>query len=137
MAAVACDAWAALPLHDGAAAVVLSVFAPRGAPEIRRILAPGGVVLAVTPTERHLQELREPLQMLDVEPGKADRLARDLGLRERERRAIEAQLTLTAEEARQAARMGPAGHHARDTAELPETLAATLSVEFTVLSLAA
>ena len=61
MAAVTCDAWDALPLADAAAAVVLSVFAPRGAAEIRRVLAPGGVVLAVTPTERHLAELREPL----------------------------------------------------------------------------
>jgi 23S rRNA (guanine745-N1)-methyltransferase len=98
------------------------------------VLAPDGVVLAVTPTERHLAELREPLRMLDVEAGKADRLAPALGLRERDRTLVEAQLTLTADEARQAAAMGPAGHHARVTAPLPATLTATLSVELTVLS---
>jgi 23S rRNA (guanine745-N1)-methyltransferase len=136
MAAVACDAWTALPLRDGAAAVVLSVFAPRGASEIARVLAPDGVVLAVTPTERHLAELREPLRMLDVEPGKADRLAASLGLRERSRTLIEGELTLTAQEAALAAAMGPAAHHDRQVTELPATLTATISVELTVLSFA-
>jgi len=134
MAAVTCDAWDALPVADGAAAVVLSVFAPRGASEIRRVLAPTGVVLAVTPTERHLAELREPLGLLRTDPGKADRLAADLGLRERDRLAIEAGLRLTAEEALLAARMSPAGHHDREVASLPDTVTTTLSVELTVLS---
>jgi 23S rRNA (guanine745-N1)-methyltransferase len=136
MAAIACDAWSQLPLKDGSAAVVLSVFAPRGAPEIRRVLARDGVVVAVTPTERHLHELREPLGMLEVQPGKAARLADDLGLAERERGTIERTLTLTAHEAELAARMGPAGFHERETQELPETLLATLSVDVTVLSFA-
>jgi 23S rRNA (guanine745-N1)-methyltransferase len=134
MAAVTCDAWDALPVADGAAAVVLSVFAPRGAAEIRRVLAPTGVVLAVTPTERHLAELRDPLGLLRTAPGKADRLAEDLGLRERGRTPIEAELHLTAEEALLVARMGPAGHHDRAVASLPGTVTATLSVELTVLS---
>jgi 23S rRNA (guanine745-N1)-methyltransferase len=134
MAAVTCDAWDALPVAEGAAAVVLSVFAPRGANEIRRVLAPTCVVLVVTPTERHLAELREPLGLLRTDPGKADRLAADLGLRERDRLAIEAELRLTAEEALLAARMGPAGHHDREVASLPDTVTTTLSVELTVLS---
>ncbi len=96
MAAVAADAWRALPLRDDAAAVVLSVFAPRGAREIARILAPGGAVLAITPTERHLAELRAPLGLLRTEAGKADRLAADLRLHERERRLVERELRLTA-----------------------------------------
>ena len=134
MAAVTCDAWDALPLADGAAAVVLSVFAPRGAAEIRRVLTGAGVVLAVTPTERHLAELREPLGLLRTDPGMADRLAGDLGLRARARATIEAELRLTAEEALLAACMGPAGHHDRSVAPLPDTMTATLSVELTVLS---
>jgi 23S rRNA (guanine745-N1)-methyltransferase len=134
MAAVTCDAWDALPLADAAAAVLLSVFAPRGAAEIRRVLAPAGVVLAVTPTERHLAELREPLGLLRTGPGKADRLADDLALRERARVPIESELHLTAEEALLAARMGPAGHHDRAVGPLPDTITATLSVELTVLS---
>jgi 23S rRNA (guanine745-N1)-methyltransferase len=133
MAAVAADAWGSLPLRDGAAAIVLSVFAPRGARELRRILAPGGAVLAVTPTERHLAELREPLGMLDIPEGKADRVAAGLGLAERERHTIEAPLRLTAKEALLAARMGPAGFHDRPVAELPGHVTATLSVELTVV----
>jgi 23S rRNA (guanine745-N1)-methyltransferase len=133
MAAVACDAWSELPLHDGAAAVVLSVFAPRNPAEIRRVLHRDGIVLAVTPTERHLEELREPLGLLRTDPGKADRLAADLGLRERERHRIETRLELTAAEARLAAQMGPAGHHERAQRPLPDVVHATLSVELTVL----
>ena len=136
MAAVACDAWGALPLRDRAAAVVLSVFAPRGAREIRRVLAPQGRVLAVTPTERHLAELRGPLRLLATPAGKSDRLAANLGLRPLRRHAIEAELTLTAREALLAADMGPAGHHERDTDRLPQTVTATLSVDLTVLSFA-
>ncbi len=134
MAAVACDAWTALPLAEDSAAVVLSVFAPRGAPEIRRVLAPQGVVLAITPTERHLAELREPLGLLRTESGKADRLAADLGLHERERHLIEQGLRLTRDDAHLAATMGPAGHHRRSVASLPDTVTATLSVELTALS---
>jgi 23S rRNA (guanine745-N1)-methyltransferase len=134
MAAVAADAWRALPLRNDAASVVLSVFAPRGAREIARILAPGGAVLAITPTERHLAELRAPLGLLRTEPGKADRLASDLRLHERERRLVERELRLTADEALLAARMGPAAHHDRPVATLPDTVTATLSVELTVLS---
>jgi 23S rRNA (guanine745-N1)-methyltransferase len=131
--AVACDAWSALPVRDDAAAVVLSVFAPRGAAEIRRILAPGGVVLAVTPTGSHLAELREPLGLLRIDPGKADRLADDLGVRESERHAIEATIELSRDEALLVAAMGPSAHHDRATADLPDTIAVTLSVELTVL----
>ena len=39
--AVGADAWKPLPLRDGVAALVLSVFAPRNAGELARILAPG------------------------------------------------------------------------------------------------
>ena len=48
-AAVGADAWKPLPLRDGIAAIVLSVFAPRNPDELARILAPGGALLAVTP----------------------------------------------------------------------------------------
>ena len=40
--AVACDIWDALPLQDDVADVVLNVFAPRNAAEIRRVLKPHG-----------------------------------------------------------------------------------------------
>jgi 23S rRNA (guanine745-N1)-methyltransferase len=88
----------------------------------------------VTPTERHLAELREPLGLLRTNPGKADRLAADLGLAERGRALIERRLELGPDDAVLAARMGPAGHHARDVRVPEGALHATLSVELTALS---
>ena len=122
MAAVACDAWDELPLPDGSAAVVLSVFAPRGAAEIRRDARAGRASSwrsrrrsATWPSCASRSGSSTSI------PGKADRLADDLGLRERGRAsAIEAELTLTAHEALLAARMGPAGHHERTDAPLPD-----------------
>ena len=55
--AVGCDIWRGLPLGDGAAALMLNVFAPRNGAEIRRVLQPGGTLIVVTPTPRHLGEL--------------------------------------------------------------------------------
>ena len=72
LAAVACDVWAALPVQDGAADLVIDVFAPRNGPEIARILS--GTLLVITPTQDHLAELIEPLGLLDVDPGKPARL---------------------------------------------------------------
>ena len=56
--AVVADAWAPLPLADGAFDAVLSIFAPRQPAEFARVLAPGGRLLVVTPLPDHLVELR-------------------------------------------------------------------------------
>jgi 23S rRNA (guanine745-N1)-methyltransferase len=123
--AVACDAWRALPVRDDAAALVLSVFAPRDAGEIARVLAPGGTLLAVTPTPRHLAELVAALGLLHVDEGKPERLdeklAPTLGLIER--RTLEWELRLTRRDAADAAAMGPSAWHS-DPAALAATVAA-------------
>ncbi|WP_418605282.1 putative RNA methyltransferase [Georgenia sp. SUBG003] len=49
VAAVGADVRQPLPLRDGAADVVLSIFGPRNVPEIGRILAPRGTLVVVTP----------------------------------------------------------------------------------------
>jgi len=77
--AVVCDAWRPLPLRDGAASLVLNVFAPRNGPEIRRVLRPGGTLLVVSPTPRHLTELVGALGLLGVDGRKEERLAATLG----------------------------------------------------------
>ena len=74
VAAVA-DARAPLPLADGCAAVALDVFAPRNGPELRRILRDDGLLLVVTPAREHLDELRQVLGLLDVDPEKERRVA--------------------------------------------------------------
>jgi 23S rRNA (guanine745-N1)-methyltransferase len=50
-----------LPLPDDSQGIVLRVFAPSDDKEVRRVLAPGGFYLEVTPAPRHLWELREGL----------------------------------------------------------------------------
>jgi len=124
-AAVGADVWGPLPLRDGVAGAVLCVFAPRNGPELHRVLAPGGVLVVATPEREHLGELRAALGLLDVDPRKAQRLARRLGdgfaRRASERVAWtmrldrEAQLALAA--------MGPSAFHA-DAAELERRAAA-------------
>lgn len=50
-----------LPFADGAFDAVLSVFSPRPYAEFRRVLAPGGAAVVVTPGPGHLRGLAEML----------------------------------------------------------------------------
>jgi 23S rRNA (guanine745-N1)-methyltransferase len=74
-AAVGTDAWRRLPLADGSAALVLSVFGPRNAAEMRRVLAPGGTLIVASPGPGHQRELRDALGLIGLDARKADRLA--------------------------------------------------------------
>lgn len=77
--AVVADAWARLPVRSRSVDVVLSVFAPRRPAELARILVPGGVALVVSPLPEHLAGLRAARGLLDVEPGKQERLSATFG----------------------------------------------------------
>jgi 23S rRNA (guanine745-N1)-methyltransferase len=135
-AAIGADAWKPLPLRDGVAAIVLSVFAPRNPAEMARILAPGGALIAVTPTARHLYELVGPLGLLTVPDEKEDRL--DERLAEAfvvsGRRTVEFAMFLSRDEAAQLVRMGPSAWHVDDQAlasglaALPDPLTVTASM---------
>jgi 23S rRNA (guanine745-N1)-methyltransferase len=135
-AAVGADVWKPLPLRDRIAAIVLSVFAPRNPAEMDRILAPGGSLIAVTPTTRHLHELVGPLGLLSVPDDKEDRLdaqlAQDFTLTGR--RTIEHAMFLTRDECAQIVRMGPSAWHVDEQAvterlaALPDPLAVTASM---------
>ena len=48
----------ALPLRDAAVDAVVSVFAPCADAEFARVLRPGGILIRVIPTERHLFGLK-------------------------------------------------------------------------------
>jgi 23S rRNA (guanine745-N1)-methyltransferase len=130
VAAVGCDAWRGLPVRDGVAAAVLCVFAPRNAPELRRILAPGGVLVVVTPTPRHLAELVGPLGLVTVDDRKPERLARALGEPIRER-LVERRLELTREDVRALIAMGPSARHV-DVDAIARAAETTLSVRVAV-----
>jgi 23S rRNA (guanine745-N1)-methyltransferase len=73
--ALGADAWQPLPLADGTAALVLSVFGPRNAAETRRVLAPGGALIVASPGPDHHRELRPALGLIGIDERKADRLA--------------------------------------------------------------
>jgi 23S rRNA (guanine745-N1)-methyltransferase len=74
-AAIGGDVWRRLPLADGCAAHVLSVFGPRNAAETSRILVPGGTLTIAVPCHDHLRELRERLGLIGIEQRKRERIA--------------------------------------------------------------
>jgi 23S rRNA (guanine745-N1)-methyltransferase len=78
-AAVGWDVWKPFPVRDGAASVVLNVFAPRNAPEFRRVLRDDGALIVVTPGPGHLAELIIGAGLLTVDERKDERLSTALG----------------------------------------------------------
>lgn len=136
--AVVADAWSALPVATAAVGAVINVFAPRVPAEVARVLTPGGTFVAVTPQPDHLLEIRGPLAMLDVDPGKADRLADRVPLPEVGRTSLHYRIEPTRTDIAALVGMGPTARH-RDTnqiraaidalpADLPITVSVTLSV---------
>ena len=138
--AVACDIWRLLPVRDASAAVALSVFAPRNAAELFRVLPPGGALIVATPTARHLGELVSALGLLTVDERKQDRLVQQLspyfGLAEQH--VHEHPLVLTRRHAEAVVGMGPSARHMqaavvrRRIAALAQPLRTTASVTVSV-----
>ncbi len=138
MAAMRADVWQPLPLATGSAAVVLSVFGPRNAPEIARVLHPDGRLVVVSPAPDHLREIVGPLGMLDVAPDKDARLARQLAdFAVTAEEPVRYRAPLTHDDIVHEVRMGPSAHHVDDAAltaavaRLPEPLAVTVAVGVT------
>lgn len=138
-AAVLADAWHGLPIRDGVLNAVLSVFAPRNADEVARVLAAEGRFIIATPTPRHLRELIGPLGMVSVDAAKQERLAETLGERFElvERTPVEYSMSLSHTDIANVVGMGPSAFHASgDRAEaivgLPETVGVTASVVVSV-----
>ncbi|MFY1659566.1 putative RNA methyltransferase [Micromonospora sp. WMMD1274] len=139
-AAALADTWQRLPLADRSTAVLLNVFAPRNGSEFHRVLDPGGALLVVTPAADHLAELVDALDLLRVDPDKADRVAGSLGGHFAEESATghRARLALTRAEVTTLVGMGPSAWHADPRrlaariAALPEPMPVTLSVRLGV-----
>ncbi|MEU9131039.1 putative RNA methyltransferase [Kitasatospora sp. NPDC048540] len=123
--AVVCDAWRPLPLLDGCAELVLNVFAPRNGPELRRVLRPGGRLLVVSPTSRHLRELVGGLGLLSVDEDKERRIDEKLGpwFDRSDRVEVDFRLRLSHQDAAAVVGMGPSAWHT-DPARLAAALAA-------------
>ncbi|MET8906711.1 putative RNA methyltransferase [Micromonospora sp. NPDC004551] len=124
-AAALADTWQRLPLADRSATVLLNVFAPRNGAEFHRVLDPAGALLVVTPAADHLAELVDALDLLRVDPAKADRVAGSLSAHFTEKSATEhrARLELSRTEVATLVGMGPSAWHA-DPARLAERITA-------------
>jgi 23S rRNA (guanine745-N1)-methyltransferase len=134
MAAALADAWSGLPLRSGSVPLVLSIFAPRNARETARVLAPGGSLVVVTPTVRHLAELMGAVGLVSVDERKDERLARQLaGFRLERRTSVEYPVSLDRRAAVDDVLMGPSGHHA-DEARIAEAIAALADPVSTTVS---
>jgi len=58
------DLWGEWPVHDAAADLVVSIFAPKNFPEMARVLRPGGWLALAYPGPEHLIELRDRFGLL-------------------------------------------------------------------------
>lgn len=107
------DVWSPLPIRNGAADVILNVFAPRNAAEFHRVLRPGGLLLVVVPQPTHLQELRAAGLAVDMQQDKAVHLT--AGLAEwfvpESRTALSRLMYLDAVDVAALIGMGPSAHH--------------------------
>jgi 23S rRNA (guanine745-N1)-methyltransferase len=118
LGSVVSDVWQRLPVADGGVDVLLDVFAPRNLTEFRRVLESSGVLLIVTPEPEHLEEIRTPLQLLDIQPAKHEQLAAALaqGFRAVAQESLRFSVTLDAGGVRDLVAMGPNAFHLDESA---------------------
>jgi SAM-dependent methyltransferase len=134
--AVVADVWGRLPVAPGGVDVVASVFAPRNAAEFARVLRADGVLVVVTPLPEHLQELRDRLGLLQVEPAKQERLAAtlDADFTKAHEVALRYPVAWSAPEVVDLVAMGPNAFHldaaevATRTADLPDPVRTQVAV---------
>jgi len=122
--AVIADVFEPLPVQSGAVDLAVNVFAPRPAAELHRVLSSDGRLIVAVPTTRHLEELRAPLALLDVDRKKEWRLERALDpfFRQLERRSCRWTMELNHEQIASLAGMGPSARHIG-----PDTLAESIA----------
>ncbi|MBT2502050.1 putative RNA methyltransferase [Curtobacterium sp. ISL-83] len=127
--AVVGDVTERLPVVDGAAAVVLDVFAPRNQREYARVLHPDGVLVVVTPRPGHLAELAAATITVDPEKERRlhDSLTPSFALRSSD--DLTWTMDLSAEDVHDVVHMGPSHHHvAADAVFEPAAVTAAVTV---------
>lgn len=132
-AAIGADVWDQLPLDTAAASTVITVFGPRNAAEIERILAPGGVLITASPTPEHLQELIDALGLLSVDRRKPQRHAVTFNrFHPVDVDTLTYRLALNRRDVAALAGMGPTARHVRADAMDDRVRALAESTEVTV-----
>jgi 23S rRNA (guanine745-N1)-methyltransferase len=131
LGAVVADVWRRLPVAEDAADLVVSNFAPRNVAEFARVLSPAGGLLTITPTPDHLVELRRTYGLLEIQPGKADRLAESVSTRFRPLTAdrVQRRELWSAAVVADAIAMGPSAFHDAPDRPEPRSEAVTISVD--------
>jgi 23S rRNA (guanine745-N1)-methyltransferase len=111
--AVVADTWSGLPVRDAGLDLIMVVFAPQNAAEFARMLRPGGLLLVAAAAPQHLAGLREPLGLLEVRPGKRDRLTETLAewFSPVAAETVTDELRLEAQDLYDLVAMGPNAHH--------------------------
>ncbi len=108
------DVWRRLPSSNSSRDVVLNCFAPHNPEEFHRVLRANGVCLVVTAAPDHLQEVREPLDMLGIAENKESALIEKFAahrLLHRHSAHLKYPMELSANDLFNLVFMGPAGHH--------------------------
>jgi 23S rRNA (guanine745-N1)-methyltransferase len=127
---VVADVEAGIPLLGSTVGVAISVFSPRPAAELGRVVRSGGELVVALAGPRHLERLRGRLRLMGVH---GDKLA---GLEERLARwftpvateAVEYEIELGVEDTRRLIEMGPNAWHDVDLSELDGELSEVVSV---------
>jgi SAM-dependent methyltransferase len=119
-----------IPLLDSAADLVLSAFAPRPAEELGRVTKADGSLIVAFAGPRHLERLRERLDLLGVGEDKLERLTDRLApwFDLLTTTSVEHELELTAEEAGDLVLMGPNAWHSSNPTDLESPLTDRVSV---------
>jgi 23S rRNA (guanine745-N1)-methyltransferase len=127
------------PLATHSAALVLSVFGPRNAAEIDRILTADGALIVAAPGPAHLRELRRPLGLIGIDPGKQQRLADAFsGYAASGVTTVSHRLMLDYADLAALVAMGPSAHHITPQAladrirALPDPASVTLDLQVRV-----
>jgi 23S rRNA (guanine745-N1)-methyltransferase len=136
LGSIVADVWQGLPVRDGSIDAVTCVFSPRNASELRRILTPEGVLVVVTPTERHQRELTTTVGLIGVDEDKARRLGDSLAgkFEAVERTVVEYAVQLDHDAVEAFVAMGPSARHTTAAARrasieaMPEPIDVTVSV---------
>jgi 23S rRNA (guanine745-N1)-methyltransferase len=107
------DLWAAWPVRDRVADLVLNAFAPKNFAEMARVLRPGGALALVYPGPRHLAELEHRFGLLSRHARKAERYrdAAERAIGPVAHMRIVRRIMLDAAAVRDAILMGPSARH--------------------------